>query len=166
MKILMMVLMVGLMGCEYNDDTYAIHCSEYTEIAIEHVEYATINTVKNNTCNSISVFVVLNRGELIDDPERPFLLGATKVIKSSEGLVFERVITYDGYVTNFIDSTDSNYNYNHVLGDNFISKMNWTTLEVEFIVEGSGLFSELMNSTSYSAVHNEVMEVMGLPEYQ
>ena len=160
----MMVLMVGLMGC--NDNAKLTHCSEYTEIVSEHVEYATINTVKNNECNSISVFVVLDRGELIDDPKQPFLLGATKVIRTSEGLTFDRVITYDGYVTNFIDSNSTDYNYNYVKGDNFITKMNWATLDKEFIFEGDEIFTKLLNSASYDAVHVEVMEIMGLPEYQ
>ena len=161
MKVLMMVMVLGLVGCHNSNYVELPHCSEYTEISIEHVEYATIHTVKINECNSISRFVVLNRGELIDDPEKPFLLGATKSMRASEGLLFDRVITYDGYVTNFIDSNNAEYNYNYVKGDNFITKMNWTTLDKEFIFEGDTLFNELLNSASYDAVYAEVMELKG-----
>jgi len=178
MKVLMMVLIVGLVGCEDTDiNDYVnsgnsvntnktevvepIKCADYREVVeLNQTTYQ----VYNNTCNTITNIVFNSRGELSK---------VTKVVDtfwSGENFI---TITYNAIGFTYEDSTISKatrnsagtqrIDYKYVYGDNFIEKDLRPSRRVLYTYEGEPEFNKIMDDVGYDQVIIKVRDVISAP---
>lgn len=173
MKVLMMILMVGLVGCGEEDKSSGfnyeiieisepIKCADYREV----IELSkTTYQVYNNTCNTITSIVFNSRGELSK---------VTKVVDtywSGDNLI---TVSYNAIGFTYEDSTISKatrnsagtqrIDYKYIYGDNFIEKLYRPSHVVKYTYEGDEEFDKIMKDVGYDQVMIKVRDVISVPD--
>jgi hypothetical protein len=127
MKILMMVLMVGFVGCGSNsDNTY--HCSDDSEFAFYDYGNYSGYEFSVNTCNSIASFIAYNQDYIDRNNISQSLIVITKNVQAVESENKQVQIHYEeGYLWfsakgAIINGFAKSYLYTYNYDDEYITK--------------------------------------------
>ena len=164
MKILMMVLMVGLIGCGSGGSDPVIvpdesHCSDLTIYRKVSDISTTTYQISTNACNSITNVVFSTEGimtSVTKDVQIKYAASDFQTIKySGESLAF-RVWTNIS-----VNGSSVVFDYHYINGDSFITKTTLPNHVVTYIYEGEPEFNIILQDVLYEIVLSEVGEAIG-----
>ena len=164
MKILMMVLMVGLIGCGSSDSDPVVvpdevHCSDLTVYRKVSDISTTTYQISTNTCNSITNVVLSAEGSMLSvtkDVTVKYAASDFQTIKySGESLAFRVFTSISG------NGSTLAFDYHYINGDNFITKTTLSPYFVAYIYDDEPEFNVILQDVLYEIVLSEVGEVIG-----